>query len=58
MHAFFLVHIPLPKKPSESGVTASDQPLLMVTMEQLELSALLKGTLADFSPSRLRELTQ
>jgi hypothetical protein len=44
--------------PPESGVRARDQPLLTVTLEQLGLSALLKGTFTYFVPSLLRDLNQ
>ena len=44
------LHIPLPlERPSESGVTARDQALLMATQEQLRLSAMFKDTSTDLA---------
>jgi hypothetical protein len=48
----------LMQTPWESGVTARDQPLLMATLKQWGLSALLKGTSTDFSTCRLGYLKQ
>ena len=44
---------PTPPRRPQSGVTARDQPLLMATLEQLGVSALLESRSTDFSPSRL-----